>query len=272
MNIVLFEKGMKKADRIAWFVTARADIFKAHNIRVTADDMRTESRPPVGYCVIDGLDWPLWESKYTLNPSPVYVSDSLTGKMKGVPAVSTDCRANPVCIARMKDKDSICAHCFAAAFLDRYTASGEHAFLNTLLLVNHLIPADLLPVFGNVCFARIESSGDVGSVVHALNYLNMIKLNRRVVFGWWSKNINIVDSAIEMVGGKPRNMIFIQSSCYVNKQDKIESPNVDKVFTVYSPSYIADHDITVNCGARSCVRCRRCYGESDEVEIVEQLK
>lgn len=43
-----------------------------------------------------------------------------TGKMEGMQSLSTSCVCNPVCIARMKDSNSICSHCFAAAMHKRY--------------------------------------------------------------------------------------------------------------------------------------------------------
>ena len=40
------------------------------------------------------------KSKFCENESPVYVSDNMTGKMAGIPAISTSCFENIYCAAR----------------------------------------------------------------------------------------------------------------------------------------------------------------------------
>lgn len=224
-------------------------------------------------CVtIAGVEYPLLKSKYTVNESPIHVSDYMSGKMSGLPSVSTSCLENPICVARMKDGNSICSKCFASATLEKYKSAGAHASNNFRLLNADVLPLDLLPVFGNVRFVRVESFGDVASVTHAVNYLNMAKVNPDVIFAWWSKNMNIIAKALEIVGGKPGNVIFIESSERINYAKAKSFDFVDYVFTVYDKPTIKAESVEINCGARRCLTCGRCYHKGNSEAVREQLK
>ena len=209
------------------------------------------------------------KSKYTINDSPVYVSDYLTAKMSGVPAISTSCLKNPICYARRKVKGSICEKCFAASTLSRYSECERHAAENFDLLTGRLLNADELPIFGNVRFVRIEAFGDVANVTQARNYVRIIRANPDVVFGWFTKNAYIVQGALKLEGGKPENLVLIQSSMMMNTPAPIVS-GFDRVFTVYDKAHAGA--VNINCGARSCVGCGRCYKHGGESVVSELLK
>lgn len=214
---------------------------------------------------------PMHKSKYCENESPVAVSDYMSGKMTNIPSISTSCVVNPICIARMKDPDSICAKCFAEGTLNRYTDLGENCENNFYVLNHAVLEVKDLPVFKkSVTIVRIESFGDVGSVTQAINYINIIKANPHVVFAWWSKNAPIINKAFAQVG-KPKNVIMVESSEKVNIQ-KEKSENFDKVFTVYDDEHIESEGVNINCGARSCDTCRRCYTKRTAVIVNERLK
>ena len=216
---------------------------------------------------------PCFQSDFCITSSPVWVSDDMSGKMRGIPSVSTSCLVNPFCLARMKNKEAICARCFAESQQKKYKASREHAIANYHLLNDEILPLEVLPLFGNVRKVRIESFGDLGSVIHAVNYLNMIIKNPAIGFTWWTKNHNFVIQAIEKYFGgvKPKNLILVASSLKVNKAAKLPK-YFDKVFTVYDDEFITENGIDINCGSRFCMGCMRCYGECDEVEVRERLK
>ena len=172
----------------------------------------------------------------------------------------------------MQDGESICAHCFAAATLSRYTGAGIATESNFILLNDSELPAKMLPAFkAGVEIARIESFGDVGGFLHALNYTNMAKENPGVTFAWWSKNVPIIAKVWDVVG-KPENVVLIESSPKVNTPVSPSSHYVDKVFTVYDDDTIERENININCGARCCNTCRRCYRKDTESVINERLK
>lgn len=220
---------------------------------------------------IMGKIYPMKKSKYAINASPLHVSDDMSGKMSGIPSVSTSCLVNPICIARMKDGNSVCSHCFAESQQKRYKASRENSIRNFHLLNDSVLPLELLPRFANVAIVRIESFGDVASVTQAINYANLCKVNPTVTFAWWSKNMKICKKAFDIVG-KPNNVIMVESSEKMNTQKERSCDIVDKVFTVYDEKTIAEKSVEINCGARCCATCRRCYSKETEAVVNEKLK
>ena len=45
-----------------------------------------------------------------------------------------------------------------------------------------------------------------------------------------------------------------------NRQDVVTYPFVSKLFTCYDKEYLKEHpEVDINCGARSCMLCQRCY-------------
>lgn len=232
------------------------------------------------YISASGREWPMLKSKFTANHSPVHVSDYMSGKMEGIPSISTSCLVNPICIKRMQDGESVCYHCFAAATLERYTAAGSHAENNFHLLNSEVLPLEMLPRFKNVAIVRIESFGDVASVTQAINYLNICRVNPFITFAAWTKNAAIWNAAISKVG-KPENLSLVYSSFKLNTPAAAREyftgsgeNNFDHVFTVYDKATCEFYgDGFVNCGARDCSTCRRCYRkESAEFNVREMLK
>ena len=221
--------------------------------------------------VINGKEYAGKKSRYCVNVSPVHVSDSMSGKMSGIPSISTSCLENPICKARMQDAESICAHCYAAATLTRYTSAGKAMSANYELLSGSVLPLDVLPRFANVAIVRIESFGDVGTYEHAVNYANIARVNPSVTFAWWTKNAHIVERVFADFG-KPENVILIESSNKVNEQKTDVSVFSDKVFTVFDAETIEKENVNVNCGARQCATCRRCYSRDTDAIVNEKLK
>ena len=227
-----------------------------------------------------GSAWTMKKSKFAANYSPIHVSDYMSGKMNGIPSISTSCLDNPICRKRMKDGESVCVHCFAAALLE-HRGNVRQAVRNNFELLNtEVLPLEMLPRFRNVSIVRIESFGDVASVTQAINYINIVKVNPFVMFAAWTKNASIWNAAIKQVG-KPENLSLVYSSFKLNK---VASPeeyftkdgenNFDHIFTVFDKATCDFYgDGFINCGARDCATCRRCYRKDpQEFNIKEQLK
>lgn len=223
----------------------------------------------------------LYKSKFASNESVVYVSDNMSGKMSGFPSISTSVALNPICQARAKDPDSICAHCFAMSTVARYTALGVHLAENTTVLCKDVLPIELLPRFTfavNMC--RFESFGDLNNVTQVINYFNIARVNSHVHFALWTKNPKLIALALVCLKGtgnpgKPENLNIIYSSPMLNTcaGDVFSRyPFIDKVFTVYDKQTIAKENITINCGARACASCGLCYFDKVVKIVNEQLK
>lgn len=214
----------------------------------------------------------LFRSKFCTGVSVVFVSDNMTGKMFGIPSISTNCLMNSFCIARRKNGESICAHCFAAATIAHYNGVEDRTTDNFYALTSYDIPMDLLPHFkSDVNAVRFESFGDLQNTTHYENFLNIAEINPQAVCTLWTKNTWLTDGF-----EKPENMVLIQSSVKLNQPEQPANEHIDHVFTVYTAEYIAEHGINITCGARDCNNCRRCYVTAgamfEKMHIAEMLK
>lgn len=217
-------------------------------------------------------------SDFADNRSYVLVSDHMTGKMKGIPSVSTIFLSNERCKNRMKCDKLVCHSCYAQG----QTFKGslvKNCTQNYDLLNSRVLEANEFPHFMySEIPVRIESYGDTGSVIHAANYVKMAMVNPHVTFAAWTKNPDHYQKAFEMLGGKPKNLIMVLSSIECNKPTQLYKKYdwVDHVFTVYTLDYIkengAKEHVEINCGARSCNTCRRCYKLISPFFINEVLK
>lgn len=200
-----------------------------------------------------------------------------TGKMNGMVSLSTSVIENPFCAKRAKIKGSICEKCFAANMFKMYGDSFKDCFKrNTDVLTSVIIPVKEWPVINYRIF-RLESFGDIQNTTQVANYFNFAKRNPGTMFALWTKNPLIIAQTIADGHKKPRNMIIIYSSPMVNAKVNTERllkvfPFIDKVFTVYDKTYVKKNDISINCGARNCLECGRCYSKRTTKEIREQLK
>ena len=193
-----------------------------------------------------------------------------TGKMQGLQSLSTSVSANPICKKRAQDKSSICSKCFAAAMMKRYNALDQRLSDNLNILSSSVLPSEVLPLIP-VKYFRFEAFGDLASVNQVINYFNIAKKNPETRCALWTKNPQFIAKAIELGHAKPSNLQIVLSSPQLNKPLKdVRFSFVDKVFTVYDKQHAADVDI--NCGARSCLGCGRCYRPNPEGVKVQQVR
>jgi len=203
----------------------------------------------------------------------------LSGKLEGFYSISTSVLMNKICQARARMEGSICADCYAANNVARYSQLTQalecnHIILNRFLIDTECWKALALPSTNGKF--RIESHGDVETVTCARNYIRIIDAHKHLFFGVWTKNTEIWLKAFQLEGHKPENMKFIVSSPYKNAVLGITldiAPYVDHVFTVYDPEFVKAHNVAINCGIRKCKDCMRCYNASNrEYQISELLK
>jgi hypothetical protein len=196
-----------------------------------------------------------------------------TGKMYGIQSLSTACTLNSRCAKYSKINGAICQKCFAAAMFKRYGAGFNNAFENNYkLLTREIIPAEDLPIITGAYF-RFEAFGDLENEIQFVNYLNICEKNPLVNFAIWTKNPDIMQAVFNQGYKKPENLNIIISSLFINKQRSAAGYNfVDKIFTVYDKKTAAARDININCGARSCLGCLKCYTKNDITIINELVK
>ena len=210
-----------------------------------------------------------------------------TGKMSGMISLSATCKCGSICPARIEtayksagcafgDKTglksllksdpyrqdiSICGFCFSDLQQDKFSSMVAPLSKNFEILNNGIINPDWMPVI-NALYFRGESFGDFASVAAVVNFFNLTRKNTTVKFTAWTKNPGYFLKAVSAGHKKPRNFKLVLSSQFINKQVEIlpaYESIIDAVFTVYTPEYAEKNAIAINCGARSCLNCLRCY-------------
>lgn len=200
-----------------------------------------------------------------------------TGKMENMYSLSTSVLENKHCQARAKIKGSICEKCFARAMAERYGKNFKDKYAeNTRILTQCVIPVNEWFEI-NALYFRLEAFGDLNNEIQVINYFNFARHNSKTVFALWTKNPFYIDKAIKMGHKKPKNLIIIYSSPMINAKVNTEKlfkiyPFIDKCFTVYDGETIAVNNININCGARNCFTCGKCYSKRTTKEIREKLK
>lgn len=201
----------------------------------------------------------------------IHYTTKHTGKMDGMMSLSTSVLCNPYCQAYAKDPDRICSKCYAATQMKCYTSMQKCFEKNTEILTTKLLGEDEIPLI-NAAYFRFEAFGDIQNVTQVTNYFNICKRNPHVKFALWSKNPWIINDAINSGVDKPKNLQIVYSSPYINQYKNPGYSFVDKVFTVYDKKFAEQNGIDINCGARSCLACHKCYESNNVTEVNELLK
>ena len=202
----------------------------------------------------------------------VHIVTSHGGKMEGIGSLSTSCTKNKFCQKRKENPENICHYCYANTILHMREGCRKNCEKNSEILTSRILEKSELPILNYSVF-RFEAFGDLENETQLINYFNICKANKRTDFALWTKNPAIVDKVIKKGYKKPRNLQIVLSSLKVNeKADANKWKFIDKVFTVYSDDYIKKNEIKINCGAKSCVSCQKCYHKNKYKEINEKLK
>ena len=207
-----------------------------------------------------------------------------TGKMEGVKSLSTSVLLNPNCQKNRTVRGSICSHCYADTLAKMYSALGSRLERNTKELTTRFLgSADfeyLEKELKTEEIFRFEAFGDINNEMQLRNYFRICERFPKVRFALYTKMYELVYNYIAK-NGIPSNLNLILSSLKVNQELSKEpfeklgvfKPGQVKVFTVYDKKYIKEHpELTINCGARSCNRCRLCYLETKAEQVHEILK
>ena len=194
---------------------------------------------------------------------------NMSGKMAGVNCLSTSNLCNPYCAARKKDPASICSRCYADTTCKRYSALQVNMQRNSDILTSRLFAVEDMPIV-NASIFRLEAFGDLINSTQAINYLRLCKANPATSFALWTKNPGIMAQALK-VESKPENLVILLSSDKIGQRaDASRWGFVDKTFTVYRKTEMPAE--MINCGARACLACRRCYSRDTDTDIREYLK
>ena len=204
------------------------------------------------------------------------ISQGLTGKMSGMPAITSSMLCNEHCQKLSLITGSVCEKCYTLKYLQSRPSVDKCYRENTELLTKSVIPVHQLP-FINAAMCRLESFGDIINATHLQNYINLVKKNNHCVFSLFTKNYTVVFNYFK-THKQPKNLSIVISSLLLNQPFDVNCLNETnitnvKIFTVYTKAYAKGNGVVINCGKNRCIDCRRCYkSNKTPIYISEILK
>lgn len=194
----------------------------------------------------------------------------LTGKLEYFFSITTPPTCNKRCQVYSIDPDKICFYCYSCAAM-KYRKAFHEKLIQNYLQLKEVLPVEALPII-RLPYERIESHGDVDTVNQVINYFNICNKNPDTQFTVWSKNPDIYAKAIAAGYEKPKNLIFVLSSFFLNVvADPSKWPFVDIVFTVFTADYAIEHNIKIHCGGQKCINCLECYTPAPGIRYINEM-
>lgn len=196
----------------------------------------------------------------------IKITENMSGKMDMMKSLNSG--FSKACHIRSKDPESPCYGCYSQKAMKRYKTASVRFQKNTDALSKVLIPEIALPRVNASTF-RFNAHGEIENNIHAVNLFRIAKKNPRTQFSLWTHDPKFIQHAIKKEG-KPSNLILIYSSQKLNKADR-KPKNFDKVFTVYTKDHAKNNHIDINCGAKKCWDCMKCYDPNDTTTHIKEL-
>ena len=211
----------------------------------------------------------------------IHLSYNMSGKMENILSLSTNNNYNERCACFKNVSGSICEKGFAEKTVEHYPGLNANTKANLEILRSRLLTdAELQALAIEIVAAldkngtrqfRLESFGDIANVTHARNYIRLCsaiaRIDCSVLVAWWTKSPNYVVSAFNLEDEETRFWFksvcnLILSSLFIGvpfpekARKKIESALGMEVL-VFTVEAVKPDDKRVNCGARSCLNCKR---------------
>lgn len=210
-----------------------------------------------------------------------YINYSIThhsGKMENIGSISTSCLCNDRCKKRMKNKNFICAKCYAAALLEYRTNNQDKLKYNTTFYSYYELTKECIPIITSRIF-RLEAFGDLKNKLQFKNYCMIARANKNTYFAIWTKNHDIIADALKEGLTIPKNLDIIYSIPKKNwiptyrqmMNIKKKYPFIKKFFVVVTKEYQKKHNIKVNC-QKKCYTCQKCYTKADRTLLIIELE
>lgn len=198
----------------------------------------------------------------------IRLSESMTGKLENVLGISTFAGENENCQKMSQDPEKVCSHCYAMAYSSFKPIVRETYTRNGRILKNAIIPVEYWPVMVGYPISRIESFGDVASIIQCINYINFTKANAHITVTFFTKAPGFWNMAIKQTG-KPENMVSVISNPFLDCPEfTINFSWADYIFSVYSMDFAADNNIEINCGGKRCITCRKCFTHNNTGSVI----
>lgn len=206
------------------------------------------------------------------------------GKMTNIRSISTSTKLNERCKENAKIKGSICEHCYASSLCDLRPNLAKALERNTHMLRSGPLLPEQIPDVSDDKIFRLEAFGDLNNLQQLENYVSIVLANPKTVFALYTKCYTLIKEYFTE-HMPPKNLIIVLSSLMVNLPLDPKTvlgktvytkfaPSQIKVFTVYTKEYLKKHhEVSINCGSRSCFNCRKCYNPNNGIiQMSEILK
>ncbi len=192
---------------------------------------------------------------------------TMTGKLKGIPAINTNTVTNEFCI-KMNKADAICKSCYSMNMLSGSRKNCQPAFeRNSALLSMAILDYAEIPTI-NAAFFRFHGHGELINYVHMVNFHRIALKNPHCNFALWTKRRDIIRQ-YKKYHETPDNLILIYSNPTVNVVRLNPPKGFDKVFNVVQKDQYQDEQ---NCTGQDCIDCLSCYKQGGTNVITEALK
>ena len=113
-----------------------------------------------------------------------------SGKMEGIPSISTSCILNARCQKRVNCDKSVCNNCFAHSYMKFRKELREALERNFHILTEKILTKEEIATLNiNASFFRLEAFGDLNNNIQLINYINICRYYKNTRFALWTKNI-----------------------------------------------------------------------------------
>lgn len=226
------------------------------------------------------------------NPNDITENDKITllsiysiayhndGKIENISSGDSTATNCTFCQSMRKEAEKvenhICGKCYDIRQENYKNVSVLNRHSLNLLIMSSIeyTEEELKHVHGITNLFRVNSSGDIENVIHALNMIRLIKVNPQTHAAIWSKNVPDMIAALK-IEKKPENCILIQSDYLINSNTP-KNQAFDYIFRVYTKGKIdaAIKSGMSECNGKKCMDCGyKCYfGNHSSYEIVEVLR
>lgn len=219
-------------------------------------------------------------TKTKVQPSGLHFTVNHSGKMAGLQSLSGSPMHNELCQKRNALTSAICKYCFSIRQAIHYGGkenTKDNSYINPFkkndeILQNTIIPADQIPQIKGAKYFRFAAFNEYTTTNEIINAFNIAKANPDIKCAIWTKTPHIIAQAIAAGHKKPKNLRIVYSSILVNHPANYERmaarfPFIDLIFTVYDNK----NQVKINCGARSCATCGRCYEKRINTRYVNEF-
>jgi hypothetical protein len=221
------------------------------------------------------MDIVLWKCM-TQTTNTLYVTKHVSkkgkkNKMDKMFSINTSVQLNPFCQKMQKCKDFICSDCYAGDIENTFKHARAKYIANFHIVTKRLlsdVECDISNIKSKVI--RLHAIGELVNNIHLMNYIQYCIVNPKKVFALWTKKADLIESYFDKLP-KPKNLILIFSNPSKDKPVFILPKYFDKIFNVYTKDYVKEHNVKINCAAKSCFKCRSCYSLRSSVVIVNEM-